>query len=76
MVRSRWRKSSHSNGDGGACIEVDDANPGRVRDSKDPDGPHLHFTPAAWQSFVAAARDGRLSGSPPVPGSAHGTSRR
>ncbi|MDH6137422.1 hypothetical protein P3T37_006854 [Kitasatospora sp. MAA4] len=55
-----WRKSSYSNADGGDCIEVDDANPGRVRDSKHPDGPRLDFTPAAWQSFVAAAREGNF----------------
>ena len=55
---ARWRKSTHSNNDGGNCIEVDDANPGAVRDSKDPDGPVLTFSTAAWQSFVAATRDG------------------
>ncbi|MFI6445136.1 DUF397 domain-containing protein [Kitasatospora sp. NPDC050543] len=27
-----------------------------VRDSKDPDGPALVFTSAAWQSFVAGIR--------------------
>ncbi|MFJ1791382.1 DUF397 domain-containing protein [Kitasatospora griseola] len=48
-----WRKSSYSNG-GGGCIEVDDAHPGHVRDSKDPGGPVLKFTPAAWAAFVAA----------------------
>ncbi|MDH6137423.1 hypothetical protein P3T37_006855 [Kitasatospora sp. MAA4] len=53
MTQARWRKSSYSNNDGGECIEVDDANPGRVRDSKDPDGPHLCFTPVAWHVFVA-----------------------
>ncbi|MGW3040986.1 DUF397 domain-containing protein [Kitasatospora sp. NPDC001159] len=51
-----WRKSSHSNNDGGACIEVDDAHPGRVRDSKDPDGPRLNFSPTAWKSFIDAIR--------------------
>ncbi|WP_348533306.1 DUF397 domain-containing protein [Kitasatospora sp. MAA4] len=58
MTRARWRKSSYSNPDGGDCIEVDDANPGRVRDSKDPDGPGLGFTPATWQVFVAGVRAG------------------
>ncbi|MFJ4681472.1 DUF397 domain-containing protein, partial [Kitasatospora sp. NPDC088783] len=48
----RWRKSSYSNADGGECIEVDDAHPGHVRDSKDPDGPVLHFPAAAWHTFV------------------------
>ncbi|MEV6976903.1 DUF397 domain-containing protein [Kitasatospora sp. NPDC093806] len=55
-----WRKSTYSNNDGGTCIEVDDANPGRVRDSKDPDGPKLTFTPNGWQAFVTAVRDGQF----------------
>ncbi|WP_051732166.1 DUF397 domain-containing protein [Kitasatospora phosalacinea] len=56
---ARWRRSSYSNGNGGQCIEVDDAHPGRVRDSKDPGGPVLEFTPAAWAAFVAATATGR-----------------
>ncbi|MGH8571011.1 MAG: DUF397 domain-containing protein, partial [Gammaproteobacteria bacterium] len=38
-----WRKSSYSNGSGGACVEVADLNHGSraVRDSKDPTGPAL-----------------------------------
>ncbi|MGW0503657.1 DUF397 domain-containing protein [Micromonospora sp. NPDC003241] len=47
-----WRKSSHS-GDEGACVEVA-VVPGTVavRDSKDPDGPLLHFPPTAWTTFA------------------------
>ncbi|GAA2840583.1 hypothetical protein GCM10010505_74370 [Kitasatospora aburaviensis] len=56
----KWRKSSYSGGSGGNCIEVDDARPGSVRDSKDPEGPRLRFTPAAWQAFVTAAVDGEF----------------
>lgn len=53
-----WRKSTRSNGNGGACVEVADNLPGRVliRDSKDRDGGTLRFTPAAWSNFVAKAR--------------------
>ncbi|MFG2914813.1 DUF397 domain-containing protein [Kitasatospora sp. NPDC048298] len=54
-----WRKSTHSGG-GGQCVEVDDARPGRVRDSKDPDGPRLDFSPSAWQAFVTAVRTGEF----------------
>ncbi|MET9612333.1 DUF397 domain-containing protein [Kitasatospora indigofera] len=57
---AQWRKSSHSNGDGGDCVEVDDANPGRIRDSKDPHGPVLTFTPEALQAFVRAAAAGEF----------------
>ncbi|MGW1175670.1 DUF397 domain-containing protein [Kitasatospora sp. NPDC002543] len=54
-----WRKSSYSNG-GGGCVEVDDAHPGRVRDSKDPQGPALVFPTEAWTSFVTAVRSGEF----------------
>jgi hypothetical protein len=36
---TRWRKSSYSSGQGGACVEL--ACAGAVRDSKNPDGPVL-----------------------------------
>ncbi|MEV6974726.1 DUF397 domain-containing protein [Kitasatospora sp. NPDC093806] len=39
---------------------MDDARPGSVRDSKDPDGPRLRFAPAAWQAFVTAVADGEF----------------
>ncbi|MDG4828650.1 DUF397 domain-containing protein [Solwaraspora sp. WMMD1047] len=50
-----WRKSTRSNGHGGACVEVADNLPEvvGVRDSKDPIGPALAFTPPAWRAFVA-----------------------
>ncbi|MFC8719029.1 DUF397 domain-containing protein [Kitasatospora sp. NPDC057198] len=55
---SPWRKSSYSDGTGGECVEVNDNDPGAVRDSKDPDGPHLAFTPRAWQAFVTEVKAG------------------
>ncbi|MFW6723991.1 DUF397 domain-containing protein [Streptomyces sp. MAR4 CNY-716] len=52
-----WRKSSYSGDNGGDCIEVATApTTVPVRDSKDPDGPHLTFTPTAWDAFVAAVK--------------------
>ncbi|MGW4381192.1 DUF397 domain-containing protein [Kitasatospora sp. NPDC004531] len=53
----RWVKSSYSD-DGGECVELDMANYGTVRDSKNPDGPQLHFTPAALTAFLTAAAEG------------------
>ena len=55
-----WRKSSYSNGDGGACVEVADVFAGiiPVRDSKDPDGPTLVFAAESWSAFVSAVKDG------------------
>jgi hypothetical protein len=54
LTGARWRKSSRSSGNGGACVEVADNLPGlvAVRDSKDPTGPTLTFTPAAWRTFL------------------------
>ncbi|ONK14620.1 DUF397 domain-containing protein [Streptomyces sp. MP131-18] len=52
-----WRKSSYSNEEGGNCIEVADGLPGAVpvRDSKNPAGPALVVSAAAWQAFVTQA---------------------
>jgi len=54
---AHWRKSTRSGSSG--CVEVADNLPGiiAVRDSKDPDGPALVFTPAEWHAFVEAVRD-------------------
>ncbi|MFI9773169.1 DUF397 domain-containing protein [Streptomyces sp. NPDC051956] len=58
-----WRKSSHSNSDGGECVEVSDdftvIVP--VRDSKVSHGPVLVFPAAGWSSFVSAVKGGQLS---------------
>ncbi|WP_329494609.1 Scr1 family TA system antitoxin-like transcriptional regulator [Kitasatospora herbaricolor] len=55
-----WRKSTYSDNNGGACVEVADDFPGLVpvRDSKDPDGPALVFRAEAWSSFVDAVKTG------------------
>jgi hypothetical protein len=63
MERSRlnWRKASYSTTNGGGCVEVATDLPElvAVRDSKDPDGPVLVFTPADWQDFIADLKAGR-----------------
>ncbi|MEU1736333.1 DUF397 domain-containing protein [Streptosporangium sp. NPDC020145] len=55
-----WRKSSLSSADGGDCVEVASLPEGghAVRDSKDPSGPALAFTPAQWRSFIGRVRTG------------------
>ncbi|MET8310413.1 DUF397 domain-containing protein [Micromonospora sp. NPDC005173] len=55
LTGARWHKSSRSSGNGGDCVEVADNLPGivAVRDSKNPSGPALTFSPAAWRVFVA-----------------------
>ncbi|MCZ4121535.1 DUF397 domain-containing protein [Streptomyces sp. H39-S7] len=57
-----WFKSSHSSDQGGNCIEVA-AHPHaiHIRDSKDPDGPALTVSPAAWTRFVAFAAGADLT---------------
>ncbi|MFD4132145.1 DUF397 domain-containing protein [Streptomyces goshikiensis] len=62
LSAATWRKSSYSNQDGGACVEVSDdfAALVPVRDSKTLHGPVLVFAVAGWATFVAALRDGEL----------------
>lgn len=50
----QWRKSSYSmnNGD---CVQVRGSD---VRDSKDPDGPVLSFSVAAWGRFLGEVKEG------------------
>ncbi|WP_171111073.1 MULTISPECIES: DUF397 domain-containing protein [unclassified Streptomyces] len=48
-----WFKSSYSNEEGGACIEVAvQPTTIHIRDSKAPTGPHLTVTPATWTAFL------------------------
>jgi len=58
-VTASWKKSSYSAARGD-CVEV--RSPGvrtvAVRDSKDPQGPALTFTPQAWSAFVAGVGTG------------------
>ena len=58
VTGSAWRKSSYSGSNGGACVEVANNLPGlvAVRDSKDPAGPALTFTPDAWRAFTSRLR--------------------
>jgi Domain of unknown function (DUF397) len=62
IERADWRKSSHSGDNGGNCVEVARNLPGAVavRDSKNPEGPKLVFTPDEWRAFAAGVRDGEF----------------
>jgi hypothetical protein len=59
LSHADWRKSSYSGTNGGNCVEVARNLPGvvAVRDSKDPGGPALAFTPADWEAFTARLKD-------------------
>ncbi|MBG0826391.1 DUF397 domain-containing protein [Planomonospora sp. ID67723] len=56
-----WRRSSLS-GSGNHCVEVADNLPGivAVRDSKDPGGPVLTFSPDQWRAFTGGIRNGEF----------------
>ncbi|MFS4106909.1 DUF397 domain-containing protein [Streptomyces sp. PD-S100-1] len=49
----QWFKSSHSNPDGAACVEVA-RTPAtvHVRDSKEAQGPQLAFSLRQWTAFI------------------------
>ena len=56
-----WRKSSYSGG-GNDCVEISTVDVGTaVRDSKNPNGPHLSFGSAGWATFLGRARAGLSS---------------
>lgn len=60
-VTTSWVKSSYSN-TGANCVEVAHTALGNVaiRDSKDPDGPVLRFTSAAWRELTRAITSSSL----------------
>lgn len=61
LTGARWHKSTR--GDlGNQCVEVAANLPGvvAVRDSKDPQGPALRFTPDDWAALVAGVKTGRF----------------
>jgi Domain of unknown function (DUF397) len=58
---SRWIKSSLSFSNGN-CVEVANLPHGEigVRDSKDPKGAVLRFTPDEWHAFLGGVRNGEF----------------
>lgn len=61
MTAFCYRKSSYSGSNGG-CVEVARNVPGvrAVRDSTDPTGPHLEFSPDAFATFVTAVKAAKI----------------
>ena len=57
----KWRKSSHSQGQGGTeCIEVAGiAHTALIRDSKDPGGPRLVFARDRLRDLISDVKAGR-----------------
>jgi hypothetical protein len=57
----RWTKSSLSFANGN-CVEVADLPDGGigVRNSRNPEGAILRFTPGEWHAFLGGARNGEF----------------
>ncbi|MGH3069097.1 MAG: DUF397 domain-containing protein [Streptosporangiaceae bacterium] len=53
LRRAQWRTSTHS-ANGSTCVQVAHNLPGivAVRDSKNPAGPALVFSPDEWRAFT------------------------
>ncbi|WP_040687814.1 DUF397 domain-containing protein [Nocardia vinacea] len=62
LSKAKWFKSSRSES-GAKCVEVAWLDEGRVgvRDSKNPTGPALIFTPGEWDAFAAGVQDGEFT---------------
>ena len=56
-----WVKSSFCPSNG-TCVEVAKDGDGNLlmRDSKNPHGPKLSFTPAEWDAFLGGAKNGEF----------------
>ncbi|MFF6881281.1 DUF397 domain-containing protein [Streptomyces sp. NPDC012474] len=55
MPTLRWQKSSYS-AEGSNCVEIaSTATTVHIRDSKNPDGPHLTLQSTTWMEFLSTA---------------------
>jgi hypothetical protein len=54
--RPRWRRAARS-GSNGNCVEITaDGTAIAIRDSRDPHGPRLIFTPDRWKTFTTTVK--------------------
>ncbi|WP_404828625.1 DUF397 domain-containing protein [Spongiactinospora rosea] len=61
LSSATWKKSSYSADGGGNCVEIAGNISGvvGVRDSKNPTGPTLRFTPDEWRTFLTGIKNGQ-----------------
>jgi hypothetical protein len=58
-IDPRWRKSTRSSGNGGACVEVGTfARAVLVRDTANRNGATLTFGSGAWRGFIIGLKLG------------------
>jgi hypothetical protein len=58
LSKATWRKASQSANNGGDCVEVAGlCDLIAIRDSKDPSGPTLAFSPETWRGFIEALKN-------------------
>ncbi|WP_433476844.1 DUF397 domain-containing protein [Spirillospora sp. CA-142024] len=61
-THGKWRKSSYSTQEGGACVELADLGEALgVRDSTDPHGPILRFGRDAMAGLLTHIKSGKLA---------------
>ncbi|MEV1110685.1 DUF397 domain-containing protein [Micromonospora sp. NPDC049751] len=61
LTTATWCKSSRSLNENAQCVEVAlDRHAVGIRDSKDPSGPSLVATAAAWTALLGGVKDAKL----------------
>ena len=55
-MSSTWRKSTHSQDTGGACVEVATAGTVLIRDTTNRDGLTLRVSATAWLKFTSTIK--------------------
>ncbi len=60
-VPANWRKARRSSAEGAGCVEVGTLADGTaIRDSKNPGGPIVAVSRAAWRNFTGGLKVGQL----------------
>jgi hypothetical protein len=61
MIDTEWIKAAASSA-AGQCVEMRRRRDGSIdlRDSKDPDGPVLHYTPGEFEAWLDGAKKGEF----------------